>query len=77
MHLSTGVLISILVLFFSITGALLAALERIMADDVTYIHASGKTDTRKLIWMPFAPVNSTTFPGSQRICKCAWREVLR
>jgi hypothetical protein len=25
----------------------LAALERIMADDVTYIHASGKTDNKK------------------------------
>jgi ketosteroid isomerase-like protein len=24
-----------------------AALERIMADDVTYVHASGKTDTKK------------------------------
>ena len=24
-----------------------ATLERIMADDVTYVHASGKTDTKK------------------------------
>jgi hypothetical protein len=56
----------------------LAALERIMADDVTYIHASGKKETtRKPTSMPSAPVNSTTFPGSRRICKYASREMLR
>jgi hypothetical protein len=48
-----------------------AALEKILADDLTYVHASGKIDTKPACWRPFVPARFTTFPGRANPCTCA------
>ncbi len=61
MHLSTGVLVSILVLYFSITGALLAYERPILraADGRSYRIDPGRQPTPRLLstrwWRPLRP----------------------
>jgi Domain of unknown function (DUF4440) len=54
-----------------------AALERIMADDVTYIHASGKVDTKKSYLEAIRSGQLHYFHGNLRTCKYAYWEIER
>jgi hypothetical protein len=53
------------------------ALQKILGDDHTYVHASGKIDTKQSIWRPSVPGRFTTFPGGPKVCLCDPSATLR